>query len=219
MGPRAGVGLRAHALLLVFGLCGVLPDGAAAAELTALEVTHSRGVYQLSSVTRFSAPPAAVFAVLADYDGFTQISSAIVASRVLDRPAADGAPRVYTRVRGCVLFFCGSIDRVEHLYLSPHQEIRTRVEPELSDLRDGASHWRFSALDDGGTRVDFEMHMTPDFWIPPLIGPRLVKRRLLRDGVEAVARIEALAHERAQCHGYAEAPEPAQGCEPEQTLP
>ncbi len=200
MAPKPGVGRRAHALalLLTSGLCGLPCAGAAAAELIALEVTHIRGVYRLTSVTQFAAPPAAVFAVLADYDNLTQISSAIVASRVLAEPAPDGAARVYTRVRGCVWFFCGSINRVERLYLSPPQEIRTQVEPQLSDLHDGASYWRFTALEDGGTRVDFEMQMTPDFWIPPLIGPRLVKRRLMRDGEEAVGRIDALAHERSR---------------------
>ena len=187
-------GAHASALLLACVLCGVYPIGATGAELIALEVTHDHGVYRLTSVTQFAAPPAAVFAVLADYDNLTQISSAIVVSRVLAQTAPDGAARVYTRVRGCVWFFCGSINRVERLYLSPPQEIRTLAEPEFSDLHEGASHWRFTALDNGGTRVDFEMQMTPDFWIPPLIGPRLVKRRLMRDGVEAVGRIDALAH-------------------------
>ena len=182
---------------MLFASCTV-GLAATAGELIAVDVSHSRGVYRLTSVTQFSAPPQAVFAVLADYEGFTRISSAIVASGVLDASPADDVVRVYTTVRGCVLFFCRAIERVERLYLSPHEAIRTRVEPALSDLREGASHWRFTALDDGGTRVDFEMEMTPDFWIPPLIGPALVKRRLLNDGMRAVARIDALAQERAQ---------------------
>lgn len=200
MARRPGVGRCAHglALLLACGVFGLFPTGAVPGELIAVDVSHSGGVYRLTSITQFSAPPHAVFAVLADYEDFTRISSAIVASGVLDASPADDVVRVYTTVRGCVLFFCRSIERVERLYLSPYEEILTRVEPALSDLRDGASHWRFTALDDGGTRVDFEMQMTPDFWIPPLIGPALVKRRLVNDGVRAVARIDALARERAQ---------------------
>lgn len=98
-------------------------------------------------------------------------------------------------VRGCVLFFCRSVHRVEQLELEPARSIVARVEPEASDLHDGLSRWQFTALPDGGTAVAFDMSMTPAFWVPPVIGPALVKHRLARDGARAVSRIDALALE------------------------
>ena len=35
--------------------------------------------------------------------------------------------------------------------------------------------------------------MEPDFWMPPLIGPPLVKRALRQGGARAAARVENLA--------------------------
>lgn len=163
--------------------------------LVSVEVAHARGTYTVHSVTHYRAPPEAVYAVLSDYSLFTRISSAITEAGVCARPAADGTPRVYTTVRGCVLFFCRSVHRVEQLELEPARSIVARVEPEASDLHDGLSRWQFTALPDGGTEVAFDMSMTPAFWVPPVIGPALVKHRLARDGARAVSRIDALALE------------------------
>ena len=188
--PRVG---RMSTLLAACALTQV----AAAGEIVSIEVAHEAGSYTLASVSRYSAPPWAVYAVLADYDGFARLSSAIVDSGVLADPAPDGATRVHTMVRGCVLFFCRDVRRVERLELVPGEQIVARVEPQHSDFSEGVSRWRFQALPDGGTEIDFHMHMTPRFRVPPVIGPALVKRRLQRDGVRAVARIDALALEYA----------------------
>ena len=39
----------------------------------------------------------------------------------------------------------------------------------------------------------FRYVMEPDFWIPPIIGPLLIKRSLLREAEYTIDRIEALA--------------------------
>lgn len=179
--------------LLVWTVSPSVAIAEAAPAIVALEIEHARGTYTLHSVTRYRAPPEAVYAVLADYTLFTRISSAITAAGVCDSIGPDGEPRVYTTVRGCVLFFCRSVHRVERLALEPGATIVARVEPSASDLHDGLSRWRFYALPDGGTEVVFDMQMTPAFWVPPVIGPALVKRRLARDGADAVGRIDALA--------------------------
>jgi hypothetical protein len=45
----------------------------------------------------------------------------------------------------------------------------------------------------GGTNMQFMLEMEPDFWIPPIVGPRVIERTLERGGVNAVRRIERLA--------------------------
>jgi hypothetical protein len=37
--------------------------------------------------------------------------------------------------------------------------------------------------------------MEPDFWIPPGIGPYLIKRKFRNNGGDAIDRIEAIARE------------------------
>ena len=41
------------------------------------------------------------------------------------------------------------------------------------------------------------MEMVPKFWIPPVIGPMVIKRKLRSSGGDALDRIEELAQRRA----------------------
>ena len=45
--------------------------------------------------------------------------------------------------------------------------------------------------------MTYRLTMEPDFWIPPLIGPWVLKQRLERGGSGAINRIERLAIETA----------------------
>jgi hypothetical protein len=177
------------------GAAGAAVDGT---RLLSVEVSHDRGVYRLRSVADFTASPEAVFRVLSDYRHVSEISGLIIESGVLDRPSANGTPRVHITVEGCILFFCRSAARVETLELDPHREIITTVVPELSDFRAGVSSWHLYPLAHGGTRVDFRTEMTPDFRVPPLIGPGIIQRRMVKDGTDAVARINEMALEPAR---------------------
>ena len=66
--------------------------------------------------------------------------------------------------------------------------------PERSDTRYSRAQWRLQA-EGGGTLLRYELEMEPDFWVPPLIGPPIVKRALRQGGERAAARIERLARE------------------------
>jgi hypothetical protein len=192
---------RSAAVVLATSLLAVVGGGVGPASpgpvLRLVEVSHDAGtnVYHLHSVADFSATPEAVFSVLSDYTQVTRISGLIVESGVLDEPAENGDLRVFTTVEGCLLLFCRSVDRVEQLRLTPFREIVAEVEPELSDVHFGRSRWELSPLPGGGTRVDFQTRMTPGFWVPPVIGPPVIKRRLAREGREAVEQIEVMALE------------------------
>ncbi|CAN5809226.1 hypothetical protein BH23GEM11_BH23GEM11_07550 [soil metagenome] len=161
--------------------------------LISVEVSHDRGVYRLHSVADFTASPEAVFRVLSDYRHVSEISGLIIESGVVDGPGADGVSRVRMTVEGCILFFCRRAARVETLELDPHREIVTTVVPELSDFRAGVSSWHLYPLAAGGTRVDFQTEMTPDFRIPPVSGPGSIQRRMVKDGTDAVGRINEMA--------------------------
>lgn len=163
-----------------------------AAEIRSVDVTYEDGRYYLVSETWFDAPARGLFDVLTDYDRFTRISSVYKESRFL-QPAPDGTPRALTRVEGCVLFFCQSMSRVERLEIAPDMtKIRAVVEPENSDFEHSVATWEFRQ-EGGGTLVDYRLVMEPGFWVPPVIGPYIMKRRLRRGGEDAIERIERLA--------------------------
>ncbi len=186
--PNRFHGLRRGALPALLFLIAV---PALSADLLDVSVQKEGERYTMASRTYFEAPPEAVFRVLSDYDRFERISSIFEDVRFI-APATDGTPRAYTLVKGCVLFFCKTIERIEELHFTPHSRIVAEVEPEHSDFAYGRTEWRFIPSG-SGTEVHYRMDMEPGFWVPPVIGPYIMKRSFRSDAVEALERIEALA--------------------------
>jgi hypothetical protein len=178
----------------VLGLCVTLET--LAATLDSVDVTRESGRFHLVADTHLEASPAAIHAVLLDFenDRYSRISEIYKESGYLE-PDSDGTPVVYTLVEGCLLIFCRSMNRVERLEVVSPNFIRSRVVPELSDFKYAMSEWTLEP-EAGGTRVTYRMAMEPDFWLPPFVGPTFLRKVLLRGGMDAVERIEELAAER-----------------------
>jgi len=167
--------------------------GATAASLDSVVVSYDDGRYELDADAYLAASREAIFVILTDYDRFGRISSVYKEYGFLD-PAPDGTPVVYTRMEGCVLFFCKSMRRVERLESEAPGYIRTVTLPEQSDFKQALSEWQLKAEGDG-TRIHYHLEMEPAFWVPPVIGPWLLQRKLQSGGAHAVERIERLAQE------------------------
>jgi len=163
-----------------------------AAEIRSVDFEHDGNRYRLVSDTRFDAKPENIFAVLTDYDHIAQISETIKESRYLD-PGDDGQALVFTRIGSCVLFFCKTVEKVERVESIRPTYIQTTAIPERSNVRYSKSEWILSEGKGGGTEVIYRVEFEPDFWVPPLVGPLLIKRALIEEGRTAVQQIEALA--------------------------
>ncbi len=163
------------------------------AEMKSLEISRDAGRYELVADVLMNAPAEAIFEVLVDYDGLDRISSIYKESGYLE-PADDGTPMVFTRVEGCVMFVCMNMRRVERLETRWPNWIRTTALPEQSDFHYSQAEWLLEP-EEYGTRVTYRLAMEPDFFVPPVIGPWVLKRRLMAGGARAVERIERLAQE------------------------
>lgn len=178
--------------ILAVGLtCLAGLPAAGAAELRAFDMQRRDARYHIVSDTYIDAPPRAVYDVLLDYGHYDRISSVFKESRYLQRNP-DGSGLVYTKARGCIAFFCQTVERVEELQVVPGAEIVATVIPARSDTRYSRARWRFEP-EGSGTRLLYELEMEPDFWVPPLIGPPLVRRALKQGGGRAADRVETLA--------------------------
>ncbi len=176
------------------------------AEIESLDVTLVDGRYHLVAQTHLDATPGAIYKVLLDYDddAYGRISDVYKESAYL-APAPDGTPLVYTRVEGCLLFFCRSMRRVERLEAVKPSLIRTVALPDRSDFKYSRSEWRLEP-EAGGTHVTYRLDLQPDFWLPPFVGPAFLKHVLLHGGIHAVERIETLAQQLDRGPGTAPAP-------------
>ena len=163
------------------------------AELRSVKVDHDNGVYTMVSSVWFDATIDEVYGVFRRWDLSSDFSSSII--EAYDMEADDqGRPQFYIRNRGCVLFFCKSFERQGYVEAVPNEILRAFAKPETSDFHMSNESWVFVA-DGGGTIVTYDLRMKPKFWIPPAIGPFLIKRKLKRDGGRAIHRIEAIAQQ------------------------
>ncbi len=188
---RFGIGARAVAVAIA--VLSSLP--VAAAELRDVLVERRDARYFVESVSVYDAPLESMFHVLSDYDNFERVSSVFTESAYIE-PAPDGTPRAYTRLEGCVLFFCRTIERIDRLTIDRHRRIVAVSEPEPADFAFSRSEWRFER-DGERTVVHYRAELEPGFWMPPLIGPYFMKRRLTKGAVDAIDRVEVLAQEHA----------------------
>jgi Polyketide cyclase / dehydrase and lipid transport len=181
----------------IFRMCAVaallLPQGppAAAAELRDIAVEKNGDRYHLSSTTYFNVTQSQLYNVLIDYDKYLLFSSAFVEAENR-APDGQGRPQFYTKMEGCVLLFCRAYIRVGHLELEPEHEIIAIVDPEQSNFDYSRERWQL-VPDGEGTILIYNFEMEPGFWVPPIVGPYVIKRALRSAGGNAVDRIEAVA--------------------------
>lgn len=189
--PIGGRRRAALAAALLLGPAVALPPSAAV--IDRLDVDREDGRYELVADTRLEAPVEAIFDVLVDYEdgAFRRISSVYKESDYVGE-ADDGTPLVYTRMEGCLMFYCRSMERVERLEVDAPRYIRTTALPEESDFKYSRSEWELEPVE-GGTQVTYRLVIEPDFWVPPVVGPWVLKRSLMKGGTRAIMRIERLA--------------------------
>jgi hypothetical protein len=176
---------------LLVSLAVLLVTVAGAADIESLTVERDGKTLQVDSILLIDAPRELVYAVLADYDAFAELSDRYKQSRFVE-PATDGALRIFTQVEGCVWFFCRSVERYSRLELTTNTKIIAVVEPEHSDFESGQEEW---LLEDAaaGTRITYTHTMQPKFWIPPLAGVWAIRRTLEKDALSAAQKIEEYA--------------------------
>ena len=171
----------------------LLPVPGDAIELLSVAVEHEDGRYTMRSQVWFDVDQQTLYEVFLDWDIGTEFSSMIVESKNLP-PDEHGRPGFRTRNKGCLLFFCTSVVREGYIETEAPTLIKTFADPERSDFEFSNEIWTF-ATDRGGTEVHYEIQMKPKFWVPPLIGPWIIKRKLRNNGGDALARIEKIAQE------------------------
>lgn len=185
--PRFG--LWSALLCAIFGLA----VHACAAEIVRAEFSHEGNRYRVDFEARISAQAASVRALLSDYDALARLSDTVIESRRL--PASTGLPRVRIVQQACVLIFCRTLARVMSVESRPDGDVLALAEPQSSDFLDVGEQWQVMGESDE-TRVRYRAEFVPRFFVPPLIGPWLIKSRL-REEIETTAvRVEQLGTRR-----------------------
>lgn len=192
--PRAERWRCLLALFCALVLPGPMGD-LMAGQLDEMKVTHVDGVYQVRVQMQIDAPPSYVYQVLTDFRHIYRLNPAITESEIMT-PSVSGAARVRTRIEDCVLIRCMSIQRTETVHINGREHLHVVTDPETSDFKSGTTDWWIRPAGEG-TRIIHQSAMEPDFYIPPVIGQFVMKRKL-RDGIlKSLRNIECIARVRA----------------------
>lgn len=180
-------------LVLVFA---VLAGSARAVEFDRLEVTNEGRRYIVDGAVRLDAEPKHVYAVLTDYEHLNWITGAVLESRLLDR-LNERSVYVFVRTEICFAFYCREVDQVQRIDEDPPWRVTSHAIPHRSDVAYGRAQWTIDP-DGPGTRLTWHQEFEPGFWVPPVIGPGMVRAQLEKQGRRSVRGVELLAQRRAQ---------------------
>lgn len=176
-------------------MAALLPAVATAAEIDFVHVRIEDDTYHVTARADIAAGFDAVRAVITDYDHLWWISGAVKKSERLDQPE-PGVTAIFVQTRACFAIFCKTFDQIQHVDARDRERIVFEALPQYSDVKRARSEWRMQRLDANHTRVEWEMMLEPDFWVPPLIGPRLVRKDLEEESYSMFRGVEKLAKER-----------------------
>jgi hypothetical protein len=184
--------IRKNIRYLLGGLLALWFGAAATAgRVDHVNVSKQKQRYDVLVSAWIDLPQPSLRNLLTDYDTVIKANRSIKSVQQLASPSAN-VTRLAAEVEVCVWFFCRRLKQVQDMQLVSAGLLEARMLPELSDYKFGEASWRMIAEADG-SRLLFAVSIEPDFWVPPLIGPAVIKRKLRQEAIETVHGIEALA--------------------------
>lgn len=164
-------------------------------DVQSVVVDHQGDRYRVSMRVTLDAPASATYAVFADPTRLRQVNPAIREVEVMEERGPN-LRRIRTRVRACVALFCRHLGQVQDMRYQPTDDggrIEAHLLPDESDFRHGQATWVFRGCEGDHTCLSFDAELEPAFWIPPVLGPWLIERKLREEAIETSRGLERLA--------------------------
>lgn len=161
-----------------------------------MDVEHRAGRYTIDMQVTLEVPADAAYQTFTDYPNLNRVNDAIESSKVLEQDPQRGA-LVQSMIRVCVLIYCRRLNQTQWMRQIPPERLTADVVPEDSDFSFGHAEWRIWPCADGAC-LSFTAELEPSFWVPPIIGPWVVKRKLRQEAIQTCDGIERTSRARLQ---------------------
>jgi hypothetical protein len=169
-------------------LCWLGSHIATAAEVLHHDIKFKDKHYVLSIEMRVTGTMEQVYSILTDFNHFNTLNSSIKKSQLLF--SNHNVATVEVTAEGCVLLFCKTIKQVQVVTELGNGKIDAITDPDESDMAFGETHWQLTA-EGKSTNVKYSSDYVPKFWVPPVIGPAILKSRLQEEAQKTIHGIEA----------------------------
>jgi hypothetical protein len=176
-------------------LLGPLPVAGAAELVSArVEIVDSR--YHIDFVVLIDGSAERLRAIMTNHEQLADLSPSIESSRLLSG-SNGGNARIEMALRPCVLIIlCKTITKVSDAYVEPAENrVRYVAVPELSDFREARETITMTQAQSSGTprvRFSYGAVLQPAFNMPPVVGPWLIRRQIIRDLEDTAKRVERM---------------------------
>ena len=164
----------------------------AAGEIQRAEVNYSGGRYTLAFDAVLDGRYEVIHKLVRDYANLNRYSDAVMESVILSTPS-PGVQRLKFVAQVCILIFCFNKSLVVDVTEKPEGVFNATVVPALCDFKSGHGTWRFSAAGPSRTSIHYSGVQQPAFWIPPVIGPYILRHKLVKEAIETIKNVERFA--------------------------
>lgn len=190
MMPAKGRKLRLP--LWVF-LCVAIP--AHAAQVSSVQVTREGSHFLIDMHLRINASPPAVFRALQDYAAMARYNPDLRAVRV-EKTASPDRVRLFTTVHTCVLIFCKTMHE-EQMMTATANAVGGALHAQLisGDFKRGYGLWVVQPCPTARATscMDVRIELVPAFWVPPVIGPWVIRSKMDEEARRTGAGLERTA--------------------------
>lgn len=183
MSHRLFFWLMALAAMLCPVQVAMTADGQSLVSDSDVRVERSGGNFTVDLTIYAPVAPALAWAVLTDFENMGEFVPNLISSHVTER--SDTLLKVTQKGLARYGLFSANFESIREIQLTPLREIRAhgvggnirRMESTMQLQAEGA-----------GTRLTYHAEVLPGFWLPPLIGPALVRH-------ETAEQFSAMVHE------------------------
>jgi ribosome-associated toxin RatA of RatAB toxin-antitoxin module len=184
---------RKMVIICMLSIAGLLffPLAAQSADVLRSSVTRQDDRYLMHMETVVQAPISKVHSLLKDYKNFTRFNSIFKQVKLVGNLDGGGV-RMGVRSEFCILVICQHFDWIQDVQFLPDGNISITIVPDQGDFRQGNGHWRLFPVE-GGTRLSFDLDLTPKYWIPPVFGMLLAQKKFSEDVFKFAQELERMA--------------------------
>ena len=150
-------------------------------------VRNDNDVFEVTLDLQLNADAKHVYQRLIDFNHLSRLSTVIKSSKLISGQSPEYIVQVVSE--GCVMLFCKTVQQLQRVTELGDGHILVEDIAGKSDFAYASVLWQVKPQPQG-TRVSFLAEMKPDFWLPPLIGSWLFRKKMLTATQQMILRLE-----------------------------
>jgi hypothetical protein len=172
-----------------------------AAQVLGVRVTRDDGRFLIGMRIMIDAPAAAVFRALQDYSAMKRYNPDLRAVRI-QSTGVRGRVRLFTTIHTCVLVFCKTLHQEQIMTAIAGAQggvLEAELLPHGGAFQAGSGRWSVKACHSAPsmTCLSARIELVPAFWVPPVIGPWVLRRKMAEEARLTSAGLELMARKRS----------------------